>query len=112
MREKPLDPGAFRLRFTLQSRPQLAGDFAGLDPDWTGDTIIWAAPLQRRATPALGEAGMAIADGLQVMVRAGHAVESGMRLLGETKAWRIVTVTDPDMTGRYLSLELLAEETP
>ena len=112
MPENAIDPGAFRLRLVLQSRPQVAGDLAGFEPDWAGDTIIWAAPVQRRAASSAGEAGTAIADRLQVMVRTGHAIEAGMRLVGDANVWRIVTVADPDLTGRYLLLELLAGETP
>ena len=112
MPEKIRDPGTFRLPFVLLSRNPDSDDFGGRPETFEGDTVVWAAPIERRSAAVDGEAGPVVTGRLTVLLRAGHAVEPGMLMVREGRAWRVLSAFDPDLTGRYLTVELVAEENP
>lgn len=102
MRVEFIDPGAFRSELALEE-PVTASDGAG------GSTVAWSevATLLARVEPARARSTFE-ADQRQetvthrVTLRFRDDVRSGMRFAKQGRAFEIVTVYDPDETGRYL----------
>lgn len=102
MRAEFIDPGAFRHEVRLE-RAALAPDEAG------GHAQIWSevATLFARIEPVSAASRFGADQRLEtvthrVTLRHRGDVEAGMRLTRLARAYEIVTVHDPDETGRYL----------
>lgn len=102
MRAEFIDPGAFRHELALE-QATLAPDGAG------GHAESWAevATLFARIEPLAAAARFGAGQTLEtvthrVTMRARPDVKSGMRLTRLGRVFAIVTVHDPDESGRYL----------
>lgn len=102
MRAEFIDPGAFRHELALESAT-LAPDGAG------GHAENWAevATLFARIEPVSAQSRFGADQTLEtvthrVTMRHRDGVMSGMRLTLRGRVFRILTVHDPDETGRYL----------
>ena len=97
-----IDPGTFRHELTLEA--------ATLTPDGAGGHIeSWseAATIFARIEPVSADTGFAADRTLatvthRVTLRHRAGVASGMRLKRLGRIFEILTVHDPDETGRYL----------
>ena len=102
MRTEFIDPGAFRQELTLEAAT-LAPDGAG------GHAETWAevATLFARVEPVSAASRFGADQTLErvthrVTMRWRGDVASGMRLRRLSRLLQLVTVHDPDETGRYL----------
>lgn len=102
MRAEFIDPGAFRHELVLETA-LLAGDGAG------GHVATWTetATFLARIEPVSAQSRFGADQTLEhvthrVTLRMRAGVESGMRLRRRARIFDIVTVHDPDETGRYL----------
>lgn len=102
MQAEFIDPGAFR--------HELALEVATLTPDGSGGHVVsWneVATLFARIEPVSAASRFGADQTLEtvthrVTMRHRQGIASGMRLSRLGRAFEIVTVHDPDETGRYL----------
>jgi SPP1 family predicted phage head-tail adaptor len=102
MRALALDPGELRHELVLEQ--------VALSPDGYGGQIeAWsvAATLFARIEPLAAKSAFGAGQTLEtvthrITVRRSDTVRSGMRFRAGTRIFRILTVHDPDETGRYL----------
>jgi len=102
MRAAAIDPGLLRTEFSLQ-RATTAGDGMG------GHTESWseATKVLGRIEP-VGAATRFAADQSEetvthrITLRWRDDLRSGMRLVRDGRSFEVLTVHDPDETGRYL----------
>lgn len=102
MQAEFIDPGAFRHELALEA--------ATLTPDGSGGhAVSWSevATLFARIEPVSAVSRFGAAQTLEtvthrVTMRHRQGIASGMRLGRLGRAFEIVTVHDPDETGRYL----------
>lgn len=102
MRGEFIDPGAFRHELVLETAT-LTGDGAG------GHQKTWAeaATFLARVEPVSAQSRFGADQTLErvthrVTLRMRGGVEAGMRLRRGGRVYDIVTVHDPDESGRYL----------
>ena len=102
MRTEFIDPGAFRYELSLQQVDLTDDGMGGHAESWSEVATVFA-----RVEPL--SANMQFAAG-QTMEEATHRVTlryredltGGMRFVRAARVWEIMTVRDPDETGRYL----------
>jgi len=102
MRVQFIDPGAFRTELVLEEAvPE--GDGAG------GSVVEWVevARLLAHVDPVSARSAFGADQRLEtvthrVTLRFREDVRSGMRFARQGRAFEILTVHDPDETGRYL----------
>ncbi len=99
---KPNRPGALRVRLVLEQALQIPDEAGGFTENW-----IFVAGLFAAVEPALARdrygAGQTLEDVThQITIRYRDDIASGMRLIRDARAFMILTVHDPDETGRFL----------
>lgn len=102
MRTEFIDPGAFRHEVTLETAT-LAPDGAGGHAETWGEAATFFARIEPvSAVSRFGADQRLERVTHRVTLRHRDGVSSGMRLRRLGRTFRIVTVHDPDETGRYL----------
>ena len=97
-----VDPGALRVPMVLERGLQVDDGLGGQDETWLPVATVHAR-VERRSDRQDDTAGQDIETTLHaITIRHRADVESGMRLRLGARVFRIVTVTDPDETGRFL----------
>lgn len=97
-----LDPGMLRTELALQTTALTPDGMGGSAETWTETAIVFAhvepagAADFRRANRHVQETTH------RVTIRYREGIEAGMRFVRNNRIFRIVTVIDPDETGRYL----------
>ncbi|MEQ1950715.1 phage head closure protein [Mesorhizobium sp. CN2-181] len=110
MRAAFVDPGALRTELSLQSAV-LAGDGLG------GHTTAWqeVATVFGLIEP-VSQASRFGADQVleenthRITIRHRSGVAAGMRFVWQARVFDILTVHDPDATGRYLACRVREDE--
>lgn len=112
MMRLPRDPGALAHRVTLQAPVQTPDGAGGFASTWTDVATLFARvePLSTERVFAGGEAIERVTH--RVLMRRRDGVAAGMRLLRAGRALVILTVHDPDESGRYLVCTAREETTP
>jgi SPP1 family predicted phage head-tail adaptor len=102
------DPGRLRHRLTLEAPVESADDTGGVVRSYAAAATMWAAiePLIPRET--VDADGLAATLTHRITIRAGVTVTTRHRLVLGARVLRILTVRDPDESGRFL--EIGAEE--
>jgi SPP1 family predicted phage head-tail adaptor len=106
-----IDPGMLRTELALQAATLIPDGMGGSTEDWTETALVFArvepasAHVFRRANRDVQEVTH------RMTIRYRDGIEPGMRFVKSNRIFRILTVIDPDETGRYLVLNT-AEETP
>jgi SPP1 family predicted phage head-tail adaptor len=109
MRAEFIDPGGFRHECALEEAVHTADEAGGSTVTWSEVATLFARiePL-RAATRFLADQAIeTVTHRATLRHRAG--VGSGMRLTRLGRVFDIVTVHDPDETGRYLVCTLKEE---
>jgi SPP1 family predicted phage head-tail adaptor len=103
-----IDPGRLRHRLTLEAPVDTPDDAGGVVRSYATAATVWAAiaPLIPRA--AVDADGLAATLTHRITIRAGVSVTTRHRFVLGTRVLRILTVRDPDESGRFL--EIAAEE--
>ena len=97
-----IDPGALRSEFSLQTVMAVADGLGGHGEEWSEVATVFALIEPLSATSRFG-AGQTLEEVThRITLRHRQGVASGMRLFRHGRSFDIVTVHDPDETGRYL----------
>jgi SPP1 family predicted phage head-tail adaptor len=102
MRAEFVDPGALRTELSLQQVVTAADGMGGHAENWSEVATVFGrvGPVSARARFGAGQT-LEEATHL-VTLRFRQDLASGMRLVRGGRAWSVLTVHDPDETGRYL----------
>lgn len=97
-----LTPGVFRVELVLEQAHQTPDGAGGFSESW-----VEIAPIFARVEPASAKDRFGAHQTLeeithQITIRHRADVASGMRLRRGARLFSIVTVHDPDETGRFL----------
>lgn len=98
-----VDPGVLRSRLVLQAVTALPDGLGGFAESWSDVATVFA-----RLEPVAADSGFGAGQTLEtvthrVTMRRLTGVEAGMRFAGDDgRSFEIVTVQDPDESGRYL----------
>ena len=97
-----IDPGALRTELSLQSVTTTGDGFGGFNEEWTEFATVFGhiEPLAADSRFGAGQTLETVTH--RVTLRHRLDVTSGMRLSRHDRVFAIVTVHDPDETGRYL----------
>jgi SPP1 family predicted phage head-tail adaptor len=110
MRMTFLDPGMLRTELTLLRPLRTEDGMGGAAETWETVASVFALMEPVGAPQAL----IAVQDiesvTHRITLRHRAGLESGMRFARGTRRFRIITIRDPDETGRYLTC--LTEELP
>jgi len=97
-----VDPGALRIEMTLESCATVQDVTGGLVEAWSETATVFARIEPVTATSVFGADQTLESVTHRVTMRWRNGVASGMRLRRGPRRFDIVTVHDPDETGRYL----------
>jgi len=97
-----IDPGALRTELALEAATPVSDGAGGHGEDWQEVATVFA-----RLEPVTASARFGADQGLErithrVTLRNRAGVAAGMRFRRNGRAFQIMTVHDPDETGRYL----------
>lgn len=97
-----IDPGRFRQRLVLRHLLETPDGAGGYDSVWTDVYPVWAEirPLSSLAEERAGTRETAITH--EISVRRRDGVDPGARFAQASRAFDILSVRDPDESGRYL----------
>ncbi len=102
MRALSLDPGALRRAVDLQQQTRTADGAGGFSEGWTTVATVFARIVPLRADSRLRADQLAETVTHRIVLRWRAGVVAGMRFASGGRVFDIVTVHDPDETGRYL----------
>ncbi|MGN6305729.1 MAG: phage head closure protein [Mesorhizobium sp.] len=97
-----VDPGALRHRLVLQVATTAPDGLGGFAENWNDVATVFAGiePVSADSRFGAGQTLEAVTHRITLRHRTG--VEADMRFAGGDRFFRIVTVHDPDESGRYL----------
>ena len=98
-----LDPGALATELTLETCTPVSDGMGGHAEEWNAIATLFARvePLAARSRPGAGQTIETVTHRIIMRHRAG--ILAGMRFVRPGRVFEIVTVHDPDGTGRYLA---------
>jgi SPP1 family predicted phage head-tail adaptor len=97
-----IDPGAMRHELSLQTPAMEADDLGGHTLHWPEIGTVFAHIEPLAASSFFGADQTLEETTHRITIRHRDAIESGMRFAGSARAFAILTIHDPDETGRYL----------
>jgi len=102
MRAPFVDPGAMRSELSLQVQAETSDGMGGLHGAWTQIATVHARiePLTQQSRFLADQTDAVLTHRIVMRFRAD--VASGMRLVKQARVFDILTVHDPDESGRYL----------
>jgi len=105
MRALTMSPGEMSHELVLESATAATDGYGGTMRSWGAVATLFARmePQSARRTLNTGQVVRTVTH--RMTVRQGVAVESGMRFRKGDRIFDILTVCDPDETGRYLFCE-------
>jgi SPP1 family predicted phage head-tail adaptor len=97
-----IDPGALRTELALETNTPVSDGLGGYAESWSEVATVFALiePVSARSVFGAGQALETVTH--RITIRARDGVASGMRFAKGGRSFEIVTVHDPDETGRYL----------
>lgn len=104
-----IDPGALRTEFALEAATPVADGMGGHAEAWDEVATVFGRiePVSAGARFGAGQALETVTH--RVTLRRRDGISSGMRLRKGTRRFAIVSVHDPDESGRYLVLRTREE---
>lgn len=100
-----IDPGRFRTELVLEERVDASDGMGGEVEDWLAAATVFAHVEPVSARSAFGAGQSLEATTHLVTLRQDMDVRSGMRFTKGARIFDILTVHDPDETGRYFQCE-------
>lgn len=97
-----IDPGRFRHALSLQRVEPISDGAGGHDEAWSEEALVWAHVEPISARQIVGADQRIEETTHRVTFRFREGVVAGMRFVRNGRTLHIVTVQDPDETGRYL----------
>jgi SPP1 family predicted phage head-tail adaptor len=102
MRTLFLDPGTLRSELALQACTIVPDGLGGHTESWVETATVFARIEPVSATSAFGPDQTMETVTHRITIRSRNGVAAGMRFAKQDRIFDIVTVHDPDDTGRYL----------
>ena len=102
MRTLFVDPGSLRSELALQANTPASDGLGGHTENWAEVATVFARIEPVSAASVFGPDQTVETVTHRVTIRWRSGVASGMRLVKQGRIFDIVTVHDPDDTGRYL----------
>ncbi|MEP9371015.1 phage head closure protein [Mesorhizobium sp. KR1-2] len=102
MRAQFIDPGQMRTELALEACTETPDGLGGHEQAWSEVASVFAMIEPVSAQSVFGAGQMLETVTHRVTVRWREGVASGMRLKKAGRIFDILTVHDPDETGRYL----------
>lgn len=102
MRLETIDPGALRTELSLQVATTTGDGMGGHSVAWDEVATVFARlqPVEARAVFGADQTRETVTH--RVTLRARADIASGMRFVLGAREFEILTVHDPDESGRYL----------
>lgn len=102
MRSVFVDPGALKSELSLQAASLVPDGMGGHAETWTETAVVFAQvePLAQASRYGADQTLETLTH--RVTLRRRDGVASGMRFVKQGRVFDIVTVHDPDESGRYL----------
>ena len=97
-----VDPGSLRSELALQAATTAPDGLGGHTENWTEIATVFARIEPVSATSRFGPDQTMETVTHRVTLRWRNGVAAGMRFVRQARIFDIVTVHDPDDTGRYL----------
>lgn len=97
-----IEPGMLRTELALESCAAVPDGFGGFSEVWTEIATLFARIEPVSVTSIFGADQTLEAVTHRITLRHREGVASGMRFTKGERVFEIVTVHDPDETGRYL----------
>jgi SPP1 family predicted phage head-tail adaptor len=100
-----IDPGHFRTTLALEAASRTSDGMGGEVENWATVATIFAhiEPLSAKSVHGAGQMLETVTH--LITLRRGEDVKSGMRFTSGARSFDILTVIDPDETGRYFQCE-------
>jgi len=100
-----IDPGRFRTELVLEQVDDVSDGMGGEVENWSAVATVFAhiEPVSARSLFGADQTLETVTH--LVTLRHGEDVKSGMRFKAGTRIFDILTVHDPDETGRYFQCE-------
>lgn len=100
-----IDPGRFRTELVLESVTDASDGMGGEVENWSAVATVFAhiEPVSAKSVYGAGQTLETVTH--LITLRQGGDVKSGMRFTAGTRIFDILTVHDPDETGRYFQCE-------
>jgi SPP1 family predicted phage head-tail adaptor len=100
-----IDPGRFRTELVLEEVSDVSDGMGGDVENWSAVATLFAhvEPVSAKSVFGAGQTLETVTH--LVTLRQGEDVRSGMRFAKGARMFDIVTVYDPDETGRYFQCE-------
>lgn len=97
-----IEPGMLRTQLALEICAAVPDGLGGFSESWTETATLFARIEPVSATSLFGADQTLEAVTHRITLRHRDGVASGMRFTRAARVFEIVTVHDPDETGRYL----------
>jgi SPP1 family predicted phage head-tail adaptor len=97
-----VSPGALRTRLVLQVVEREPDGLGGFTESWSDVAVVFARVEPVRADSRFGAGRELDTITHRVTLRYREGIEPGMRFSRQGRSFMIVTVHDPDESGRYL----------
>jgi SPP1 family predicted phage head-tail adaptor len=97
-----IEPGALRTEFSLQAVTAVADGLGGFGEEWSEIATVFGRIEPLAAASRFGADQTLETVTHRITLRHRQEVRSGMRFSRAGRTFEIVTVHDPDETGRYL----------
>lgn len=97
-----IDPGSLHHRLSIEAEAQVPDGYGGFTTDWMHQFNVWAAirPLSATRSEEAGSRIHAVTH--EITIRSRDGIAAGMRFTGSGGVFEIITLHDPDGSGRYL----------
>lgn len=102
MRTVFVDPGAMRSELSLQAASAAPDEMGGMVQSWNETATVFGHVEPVTATARFGAGQSLETVTHRITMRWREGVASGMRLVRQGRVFEIITVHDPDESGRYL----------
>lgn len=99
---RAIDPGEFRIEMSLQQAGTASDGMGGHTENWSEVAKVFARlePVSAQSTFQADQTIELVTH--RITLRARNDLASGMRFVADSRVFEILTVHDPDETGRYL----------
>ena len=110
MRTAFLDPGALRTELSLQSAALSADGLGGHTAVWEEIATVFGLIEPVSQASRFGAGQVQEENTHRIIIRHRGGVAAGMRFVQQARVFDILTVHDPDETGRYLACRVREAE--
>jgi len=104
-----LHAGFFNQRLDLQQELEVPDGCGGFTTNWSTVGVVWANITPRAGMPIVRAGNLDHEVSLWIHLRKISGLRQGMRFVLGNRIFLIISVLDPDETGRYLRCQVNEE---